>query len=368
MAQINQGGPGLGLPYPQPSIPAALAGAPYTPPTNALAVAPGEAVVLPAGPFMVICGKYTILQYLDPVMGIWLPLKSAPGVPAQISSDGVNFRIFNPTGCVVGAVVTAAGSGYTQATTSVTPSAGNSVWQPIIGGALNTSMSITATGSGYTIAPQVYIPAPPAGLGIPATAYASIANGTVSGVTFTNQGAGYTTAPVPVFYPSPYDPNLGSIVNATAKTFLTGAGTVTGVLCINPGTSQASAPTLSVAGGGTSASVTAVICQTATGVTFGSGGAGYGAGTIITSIGGVPAASPVLTNPATDVRMFDPRPATILPALSGTSLSSVSVIYDGGMFTGTPTPVVISTGIVTTAATVTLALGSAPDFIYMSPC
>ena len=69
----------------------------------------------------------------------------------------------------------------------------------MVGGALSVS-TVSNVGANYTIAPDVFIPTPPLqqanGVGgVPATAHATLANGTVATVVLDNVGAGYTTAP-----------------------------------------------------------------------------------------------------------------------------------------------------------------------------
>ncbi len=369
MSQTNFGAPGLGLAYPQALVPAILAGAPFQPATNELTLSPGQAIVIPPGPFMVTTGRYTIIQYLDPVTGAWYPIRAAQMQPTQINSDGQNYRVINITGIPVGGVVTAAGSGYSQSTTTCTASAGGSTWQPIIGGQVSATTSVTAAGSGYTLPPQVIIPAPPSP-GVPATGYASISSGTVSGITLTNQGAGYTTAPVPLLVPSPFDPNLGNIVNATGKLTLTGSGTLTAVICTNNGAPQSSAPTLTISGAGTSATATALLCQTGTSLSLSGTGAGYSNATYITSIGGAGAASNTFSspgNPNTENSIVLPRQLSATVTQSGGSLT-VGSILDGGIFLAAPTPVVVTGAVATTAATVALTLGSVNDTVWLQAC
>ena len=443
MAQNRLSGPGLGLPYPQALYPTSLIGAAPTPATNLINLAPGQALPVPGGDWAVNIGKYSMLQTLDPVTGVWLPITGSQADANYIHSDGQNVRIANLTGCPIGAVVTATGSGYVQASTTCTASAGGSVWQPIVGGALTeqalssvatsaasgtgtvatvtfaaqtaappvgslvtvagvtpagynvtnavvvasstttvsyantttgaqtgagtvTTNPITSAGSGYTVAPLVLIPAPPAP-GVQATAYATISSGTVSGVTLTNQGAGYQTTPSLSLLPSPYDPNYGSIVNATAVVGLTGAGGVTAVLCTNNGAAQATTPALTIAGVGTSATATATMCWTATGASVSAGGAGYTTSTEVTSVGGRTSATPVYTNPAVEGQILAPRAASMSVAVSGTSITSIGTVYDGGFYSGTPTTLVLTNAVATTAATLVLTLGSAQDVSAIQP-
>jgi hypothetical protein len=365
MAQNRLGGAGIGLPYPQQLYPSSLSGAAPTAATNELTLAPGQAVPLPGGDFALALGKYTFLQELDPVTGIWLNASTDPGLN-YVHSDGQNIRIANLTGCPLGANITNAGTGYVQASTTCTAAAGGSVWQPVVGGALSSTISIATAGSGYTIAPVVLIPAPP-NPGVQATAYAVISSGTISAVTVTNQGAGYTTAPALTVLPSPYDPNYGSIVNGALTATLTGSGTVTALLCTNNGAPQSSVPALTIAGVGISAAATAAMCWTATGASVTAGGAGYTTSTVVTSVGGRVAGTPILTNPATDVQILTPRPAQMSVAVSGTSIVSIGTVYDGGLYSGTPTTMVLTNAVATTAATLVLTLGGTSDTSYIQP-
>lgn len=370
MTQSRLGGPGLGLPQPAALYPASLYGASAQPNTAVVALAPGQALPVPAGDYALALGKYTVLQILDPVSSVlWYPYAQSSGETIQVHSDGQNMRIANLTGCPIGAVVTNAGSGYVQASTTVTASAGGSTWLAVVGGAV-TSVSVTSAGSGYTVAPIVLIAAPNNLLTpgeLQATAYATISSGTVSSITLVDQGAGYPTVPSVLIQPSPYDPNYGSIVNATATVILGGSGQVTAVVCTNNGAPQSTAPTLTISGVGSSAAATATMMWTATGASVSAGGAGYTTATLVTSIGGRPAATPVWTNPNTELQIVQPRPAQMSVAVSGTSITSISTVYDGGLFAGTPTTLVLTNAIATTAATLVLTLGSAPDVSFLQP-
>jgi hypothetical protein len=368
MAQNRISGPGISLPPPQALYPAYLTNEPYVPATNVITLAPGEAITVPSGDWLFNIGKYLTVQALDPVTGIWSPFTGGANDNGYLHSDGQNFRVANPTGCPIGAIVTAAGSGYVQASTTVNASAGGSTWQPIVGGALSLTTSITSAGSGYTIPPIVFIPAPQ-NPGVQAAGYATIAAGTVSAVSITQQGAGYLTTPTIALLPSPYDPNLGSIVNATATVTTTGAGQITAVLCTNSGAAQtfAAQPTLTIAGVGTGATATPTLLWTATGASVTAGGAGYTTATEVTSIGGRPAATPVWLNPLIEAQILTPRPAAMSVAVAGTSITSITTVYDGGLYAGTPTTLVLTNAVATTAATLVLTLGSTVDFAELQP-
>lgn len=361
-------GPGIGLALPAHLYPSELYQAPYDVGSNYLSLAPGATLPIPAGSWFVGVGKYSVLQYLDPVNAAWrmAPNGARNGV-IQVNSDGFNYRVANLTGCPVGAVVTNAGNGsYVQSTTTVTASAGGSLWQAIVGGQVSVT-SVANAGAGYTIAPLVFINAPPSP-GVQATAYATIASGTVSGVTMINKGAGYTSTPAVTIQPVPTDP--GTITTqATVALGTFGTGSIAAIICTNPGTPQSSAPTLTIAGAGASATATAVMMNTLTGATVYAGGTGYTGGALLNTVGGIPTATAVNTNPEIEYFSFLPRPAQALLAASSGTITSVSSVYDGGLFVGTPNTAVqaLSGALITASASIAGVLGSATDTIYMQP-
>jgi hypothetical protein len=371
-------GPGIGLPPPQALYPSSISTINYdSAPTNYVTLNGGDAVVIPPGEWYIETDGYSVLQYNDPVTGIWRGFSSARKFPTRIWSDGQNFRVANLTGCPVAAVVTAQGSGYVQSSTTVTASTGNSTWYPIIGGAISTSVTVSSGGSGYTIAPTVYFPAPPVP-GVPATGYATISGGAVTGVTVTNTGAGYTTAPVPVFVPSPLEPNAGGITAATATTTISGnAGKLCAVICTNPGDVVASVPTLTVSGAGSSATASAEVMCSITAAT-GSGGANYTSGeTYATTVGGVTNATPVsaVKNPAIDLSAYVPRPAVGVATVSAGAITGFT-FTDSGLFlssdlsTNQPTLLVLAQTAGTNpsgALTVGVTLGSTQSLVMIQP-
>ena len=362
-------GAGQGLQYPQSLYPAGLLNGVIGGNTNDFSLAPGEALPVPAGSFIITLGKYCSLQYLDPVTQAWTLLRdwNNNNSTLQVRSDGYNVRVVNLTGCVCGATITNGGDGnYVQGTTTVTPSVGTSTWQPIIGGLVNTTVSVTAVGKNYGIAPLVFI-APPPYPGLQATGVAVISSGTISSITVTNQGAGYTAAPAITVLPDPYDPNFLSgttaITNGTAVCSLTGTGSLTGLLLLNPGIPVATTMTLTIAGAGTTATAVPLFLQTVASASFTNAGAGYGANSILSSSGGFNTNTGAFTNPQHDMTGFIPRPAMATLVQSGGTFTSISKIYDAGLFLSTPFALPLTNGVVTTLSTITFTTGSQNDTV-----
>ena len=178
MAQILAG-PGLTLPPPQALYPANLYNSPYTAPTNQIELGPGETVTVPAGQWIAMGGVSSTPQWFDPVTQQWINFFAIGTAWGTIlKSDGFNLRIANLTDTAYGGIITTPGTGYVQASTSITAGTGNSTWLPIVGGALGT-FTVVNGGSGYSMPPQVFIPNPPPP-GICATATAALSSGVVS--------------------------------------------------------------------------------------------------------------------------------------------------------------------------------------------
>src|SRR5262249_19310836 len=157
---------------------------------------PATGLYVPAGWWLYRSGTNTQIEWLDPVSGVWTPVLTSAVREYLLNSDGATQRIFNPVTTPVSGTVTAAGSGYAQANTIVTPNAGNSQGRAVVGGALasivvGNNPAGVAGGSNFSVPPIVDIPAPPAG-GVQATANATITAGAVTAVTIVIAGAGYT--------------------------------------------------------------------------------------------------------------------------------------------------------------------------------
>ena len=327
-------------------------------PSNVLTLSPGELYTIPAGTWNVLPGRYSGLQQLDPITGIWRGVGDVGHTTyLYINSDGNNYRLANLGGCVAAVDVTNAGSGYTTAPI-ITDNGGSATYQAIIGGALSTSVTVTNGGSSYVYAPTVFVSAPPPG-GVQATATCTISAGAVNAVTVLNQGAGYTSPPTFTFINNIND-TLGN--GAAAVGLLTGSGTVTAVLVTNPGTAVSSVPTLTFSGGGgTGAAGTALMVFTTTAYTVTSAGSGYVGNVLVSGFGNRSATLSSYLNPAISTGLVRSRAAFYGAALSSTAVTTAGqTIYDGGIFSVVPTGYVsgFSNG---SAALVSFTVGGVND-------
>ena len=342
--------------------------------TNVVTLSSGQCqLISPAGWYMVNTGLYTTVQQYDPITGIYRNIGNGDhqGGVRYIYSDGVNYRLANQTGALVGALLTTAGSGYTSAPT-VTASAGSSIWRAVVGGAVSTTITVTNGGTNYTYPPQVQFAAPPAG-GVQATGYSVLTSNAVSSVVVTNQGAGYASAPTVVFVNDPREGVNGVTqgYNAAATATLTGSGTVTAVLCLDHGQGgQTALPTLSFGGGGgSSAAATGIMCWSITAYAAGTAGTGLsGSVAQISAEDAFPTTAAAYTNPYIQSGLVRTRNANIkAPISSGGITATGAVIFDGGIYTSSPTPLVNATASVVTAApVVTFTLGGQTDTTYLT--
>lgn len=337
-------------------------------PTTPIALAAGETFLIPAGDLNVAPGKYTFVEWFDPIVQVWRPSiggwAGANGV-MNVPSDGTNYRLANRTGCPIAARVTNVGSAYTSAPT-VTASSGSSAWTAIVGGAVNSTVTITTAGT-YNFTPTLIVAPPPKG-GIPATMICALSGTAINSVTVIDQGAGYATAPAVTILQDPRDTAAGGGVLTTT---LTGSGTVTGVVCTNQGTPLTSVPTLTFAGGaGSNAAASVLLVATATAVTFsGATNAGNGSFAWIPPSGTAPAQGATV-NPTWDVGMYTPRAGWTTSVT--TASPTTTVIGDGGLgqyWSGvTITPVLIynSNGTISGATTLgTNTFGGVTDVSFI---
>ena len=343
--------------------------------TNTIDLPAASSWIIPAGTWLITPGRYTTVQYYDPLTLIWRGISSWNRY-ISVNSDGVNFRVANQTGTPLGAVITNAGSGYTSAPV-VTASAGGSTWQALINSSttgfnISDTITVTTAGSGYTLPPIVLI-SPPAPGGIPATAVAALSTGTISSITVTSNGAGYFSAPTIRLVPNPLDPNYsnGAIVTGAATTALGVSGTVAALRCSYNGTALTALPTLAFAGGGgASAAATVVGCFAVTSCTVGTVGVAV-PGTVaqINTVGGFTSTTIVATgykNPVISNDLFTVRPGNIFAAVSAGALSGTGSIIDGGLFQSAPTAMIthaaaVSGSLPTTAPAATFAIGGVTD-------
>ena len=194
----------------------------------------------------------------------------------QLAADSLTGRVggYYNSGCCPTVTFGAAPSGGTTAT-------GTTTMRTEV-----TRIIITNTGSGYTSAPTVTIDPPPAGSGgTQATVTVAIQSGSLYSYTMGNRGSGY------------------SLTSPPAVTFSGGGGSgaaanpdvaqrrVTGVTITNPGSGYTSAPTVTFTtstGGGTPVTATgsAVLRTEVTSVTVTNRGSGYPSPPSVTITGG----------------------------------------------------------------------------------
>jgi len=342
----------------------------------------GAVYTVPSGQYSAHLGPYTAIQQWDGVSQIWRFVEaSTQSAPVLLSSDGFNVRLINMTSTVVGAVITTAGSGYTNgiypagtglgtaASPTCTFTAGSgtvlATGNVIVGGAINTTVTITTAGSNYTKAPILVISAPPAG-GVQATATCTISSGAINAVTVTNQGAGYTTAPTITVVNANGD-TTGTGAVLTVNSTLVGSGTVTAITIANNGAGMTAVPTISFSPASTTAA-TAVMCfSMLTSATTGGTGYTNAATAPFVATSNVTAGTSVLTNPAINTGVYVPRPATGYVTCSSTT-AWAATLTDQGLFqvASAYTGVVpTSAAFGTTTGTVANTFGGVSDTVYL---
>jgi hypothetical protein len=251
-------------------------------PSAAVTLQSGQSSILPSGQYAIQLGKYSVIQYYDPISLTWRSLEVAtPGNPFVFYSDGYNYRLMNLSGTVVGGVITTlgtsnaakigiwpSGSSAVTGVTAIVAAPANAptvtaTMNVIVGGAVSQTVVVTAGGSGYVMPPVLTFSPPPAG-GLLATGYAVVTAGAVSSVVMTYQGAGYTSAPTVTATSSVGDFGTGAVITAalvpsTGTTI--GYGQTVAVTMASYGGGYATVPTVTVAGM-TSTAITAVCCFT----------------------------------------------------------------------------------------------------------
>jgi hypothetical protein len=345
--------------------------------TNVISLAAGECwTIFPAGWYMTRPGKFTCAQQFDPITGIWRQIGAGEGTSGgalYFYSDGINYRLANQTGCTVGAIVTAGGTGYTSAPTVTSTGGGNPIFRAIVGGLVSTSVTVTNGGVNYTYAPIVLFSAPPPG-GVQATGHCVISAGAVTSVVVDDQGAGYSNPPTITFTNDPREGINGVTqgYNAAAVATLTGSGVVAAIVVIDHGsplTGQTAVPTLTITGGGgSSATATAIVDWTIQNYSVTSSGTGYTGGVLISAYGPVLSGA-AYTNPTIQYNLVKGRQAQIVAALAGANITATSqTVNDGGVYAGVPNLITYYNTPPTTGAVLGFTLGSSgPDVSYVTP-
>lgn len=307
-------------------------------PSTAVTLQGGQYAVLPTGQYMVLPGKYTFLQWYDPISTTWrnfqCPLNQQP---LTLSSDGYNYRLANLTGCVVGGVVTNGGTantskngfwpaGSSSSTGVIVTTTGTATFNAIVGGVVNTSVTVNTAGSGYLLPPLVTFSPPPAG-GLLATGYATLTNNTVTSITVKNQGAGYASAPTVTLTPVNGDLGTGATATATLDT-TTNTGKLVAVTMANFGSAYTSVPTATITGLLGSAAVTPIMCFAVATATTVSSATNRVANQLV-YCAQLTGGSNTTTNPDYTTGIFQPRNG--LGVYNTSSSLATQLILDGGL-------------------------------------
>jgi hypothetical protein len=333
-----------------------------------LALAPGQTFMPAAGWYWYKPSSQSNVQRFDPIANIWRFSGDDARALKLHYFDGRTTRIANTSGCVVAASVTTAGSGYATATPpAVTASAGGSLWTAIVGGAISTAAVIAVAGSGYTYPPILWIEQPPQP-GVQAAGTITIANGTISAVTITDQGAGYL-APPNTEVLNDWRDITG--YNGQVALALTGAGTITAAVCNDHGNPITSGTVPTLAFGSGAAAATAVMDWAVRSVSVTTAGAGYtssaGAATA-TAAGGYVSATPAYLGGFSSTGMSRWREAKIdLTTNSSGGLASVAAIIDSGHYQGIPTPAIYAAQPPSTTGVLALTMGGVNATIFLMP-
>lgn len=345
-------------------------------PTNVISLPAGQTRIIPAGTWQITTGLYSCVQENDAISDIWRGIGSGYGNAsgtAYVNSDGNNFRIANQSGCAVGAIVTTAGAGYTSAPT-VTASSGGSSWIAVVGGAVNTSVTVSNGGTNYTYPPIVTFDAPNlgAGTGVQATGHAVLTGSAVSSIVVDDQGAGYTSTPSIYLNNDPREGLNGTTIGtgATATCTLTGAGTITAVLGLDHGSALTALPTLAFAGTSTSgAAATTIMNWAVTGYTVSATGGFYTSPVLVTNVDtGFTSGVGSTTNPTITSNLVRTRPVRIKGVVTAGSITATgATVIDGGVVTGVPTLVALAAFASGTAASVAATVGGLQDVSILLP-
>ena len=374
---------------------------------GALTLPPGGIFYPSRGNYIASTGNQTVIQQWNPIAGAWTVIGYTDQTMVPFTTDGSNVRLVNLSGVIVGAMISAAGSGGTNgigaAATGVGVSIANSgatgsraaLAYPIVGGSVP-APTITTAGSAFLVPPMVVCDPPPAG-GIQATFTCTLNNaGGIGSVTQATPGAGYAANGPPKFYiipqsqfyqgatsggvsaapimvPGLIDPTMvpsntpapgfntanqssstpGALLTSNA---LTGSGTLTGIVPYDYGNLYTSVPAITITGCG-AATATALGSFCLTGVTVTGGGTGFGAGNPpiwVSSIG-------LVLSPVNNM-VSVPRPARGVTTLAAGVIQTAPIEDPGFGLQKLPVIGVLNTSAIATgAANLTPVIGGIND-------
>lgn len=325
------------------------------------------------GQYLLTLGQYTSLQEYDPGLQYWRTVDVQPQTQILVSADSANYRVANTTGCPVGALITNAGSSLTNGfnTVTVTPSTGGSTWNTIVGGAINSTVTITAGGSNYT-KPPILVVTPPASQGqtpyILPTITCTLTTGAISTVTVVNQGAGLVAAPTITVVPQSGDTTGGgAVLTVNATLALSGQLLfMTPSSYGNTGAGLTAAPTFTFSPA-SSIAATAIMNWTITSFTQSTPGVGYVAaggqfqGGIVSGTAANNSPGNAIYDKALSIPVYPP-----VTVAATTGLPSLAGPFGGVNFQAAPTFSAFSTGAAaSTAAVTTSNMGGATDTIFI---
>jgi hypothetical protein len=217
-----------------------------------------------------------------------------------------------------------------------------------------TTITLTAGGTGYTSAPTVTISAPNIPEGIQATASVTLSGGSVTAITIVNGGTGYSSVPTITL-------TGGGGTGATATATLTAAG-IQSVTISNGGAGYTVAPTITfTGGGGTGATATATVTDgVITNITVDNAGAGY---TTAPTVVITPDVGDTITTEAVATANLQSRSiAAITVTAPGSGyLTSPTVTFTGGGGTGAAATANLSGSSITAITIVTAGSGYSAD-------
>ncbi len=194
------------------------------------------------------------------------------------------------------------------------------------------NISVASPGTSYITAPPVFLYG---GGGSGAVATATVSGGSVTGITIANGGTGYTSAPsvslqpvTVIGYPlQPLDHMAGGGAGLGAMAMATiSGGSVTGVTITNGGTGYTSAPPVFLlGGGGTGATAAATVAGgSVTRVTITQPGSGYTSAPVVAFLGPYVPLFPVSSTPIPAV-VGGFAYAGVVPAPDGKTLGLITI-------------------------------------------